>query len=131
MNLPEPPAHDLLAKTRRLIGLQLAAGVVVAVGFFTARGSWEALSAAYGGAISVLMTVLLSRGVMQAERSADRNPGRSQLLLYMGAAIRFVLVLALFGIGLAALGLAPLATVVGFVVVQLMLPLGALGHREQ
>ena len=123
--MPGPPAQDLLAKTRRLIGLQLMAGVAVAAGFFMIKGSWEALSAGYGGLVSVLMTTLLSRGVLMAGRIVPGNPGGSQALLYLGAAVRFVLVLALFGIGLAALGLAPLATVVGFVVVQLMLPLSA------
>jgi F0F1-type ATP synthase assembly protein I len=113
-----------------LIGLQLMAGVAVAAGFFVIKGSWEALSAGYGGLVSVLMTMLLSRGVLRAGRVASQSPGRSQALLYLGAAVRFVLVLALFGIGLARLGLAPLATVIGFVLVQLMLPISAIQPQQ-
>lgn len=126
--MPEPPAQDLFANTRRLIGLQVTAAVVVAAGFVAIGGWREALSAGYGAGISVLMTALLSRGVAAAGRAAD--PGRSQALLYGGAAVRFVLVLALFGIGLARLGLAPLPTVVGFIAVQLMVPLSALSRQR-
>jgi hypothetical protein len=112
-----------------LLGLQMAAGLAVAAGLFVTRGRWEASSAAYGSAISVLMTVLLSSGVALAGRAAGGDPGRSQAFLYAGAAVRFVLVLALFGAGLAGLGLAPFPTVIGFVVAQLMVPLAALGQR--
>jgi hypothetical protein len=122
--LPDSSA-DLLAKTRRLIGLQLAACAAVAAAFLVGKESWDAISAGYGGVISLSMTVLLSRGVMLAGRAAaDR--GRSQAILYLGAGIRFVLVLALFGLGLAVIGFAPLATVVGFVVTQSMLLLSAM-----
>jgi hypothetical protein len=50
------------------------------------------------------------------------------MILYGGAALRFVLVLALFAIGLAVIGLAPIAMVAGFAAVQLVFVLAA-GRR--
>lgn len=127
--MPNPPAQALLARTRRLIALQCGAGALVAAGYYFTGGRWEALSAGYGGLISVLMTLLLSRGISLAGRAEDVR--RSQWVLYAGAAVRFVLVLALFGFGLAGLGLAPLATVIGFIAAQLVIPLSAFGRRDK
>lgn len=79
-----------------------------------ARAAW---SAAYGGAVSLILSVLLSRGVMLAGRMESAKT--SQAILYAGAAVRFVLVLALFAIGLAGLKLMPVAVISGFVAVQL------------
>jgi F0F1-type ATP synthase assembly protein I len=115
--------NELRAKTRRVIGLQVGIGLTVVAGFFTVKGPWAAWSAAYGGAVSLTMGMLLSQGVMLAGRMRDARA--SQAVLYAGAAFRFVLVLALFAIGLAALKLQPLAVVVGFIAVQLAFMLAA------
>ena len=112
-------AHELAAKTRRVIGLQVTIGALAAAGFFLAKGPWEAWSAAYGGLISVTLALLLSHGVIRAGEAARESAKKSQMILYAGAALRFILVLALFGLGLAGLGTAPLATVTGFIAVQL------------
>jgi F0F1-type ATP synthase assembly protein I len=114
---------ELRAKTRRVIGLQVGIGLAVAAGFFTAADSWAAWSAGYGGLVSLILSVLLSRGVMLAGRMPNAKMG--QAILYAGAAVRFVLVLALLGAGLAVLKLAPLAVVAGFIAVQLAFVLAA------
>lgn len=111
-------AQELAAKTRRVIGLQMAVGALVAAGFFLVKGPWEAWSAAYGGLVSIVLVLLLSRGVTWAGEVARHSAQKSQLIIYASAALRFVLVLALFGLGLAGLDMAPLATVLGFVAVQ-------------
>lgn len=122
--------NELRAKTRRVIGLQVGIGLAVVAGFFMAKGPGAAWSAAYGGAVSLVMSVLLSRGVMLAGRM--QNAKTSQAILYAGAAVRFVLVLALLAVGLAALKLEPFAVVVGFIAVQLAFMLAAGGaQREQ
>lgn len=126
--MPNPAAQVLRARTHGLIALQCAVGALVAAGFFLAAGRWDALSAVYGASIAIAMTLLLSRSISLAEKAESSQ--RSQLVLYAGAAVRFVLVLALFGFGLAGLGLAPLATVVGFIAVQLALPLSAFMRRD-
>jgi ATP synthase protein I len=120
--------EDLRTRTRRLVSWQIATGLIVATGYYLARGQWEALSAAYGGALSLIMALLLSLSVALAARTAAREPGQGQMILYGGAALRFVLVLALFAIGLAVIGLAPIAMVAGFAAVQLVFVLAA-GRR--
>lgn len=108
-------ANDIAATARRVLGLQLIVGVIGAVIFFLAKGSWgAAVSALYGSLISIATTLLLSWGVRRAEGAAAVNPAKSQAILYLGAVQRFVAVLALFLFGLAVLELDPLATVVGF-----------------
>lgn len=126
--MPGYPDRALLDKTRRLIGLQIIVGLIVVAGFFLARGRWEALSAGYGGMIGVLMTQLLGRGIALAGRAESVR--HSQAVLYAGAVVRFILVLVLFAVGLAGLGLAPLATVMGFIAVQMMFPLLAVRQRR-
>lgn len=120
------PVQTLRAGTRRLIALQCGAGALVAVAFLLAGDRWDAISAAYGGLVGVSMTLLLSRGVALAGKMPSLS--QSQIVLYVGAVVRFVLVLALFAIGLAGFDLAPLAMVAGFVVVQLVFPFTALGR---
>lgn len=114
---------ELRARTRRVIGLQLGIGVAVAVVFFAVEGRAAAWSAAYGGTVGVVMSLLLSRGVMLAGRLQSAKA--SQAVLYAGAGLRFVLVLALLTVGLAVLKLAPLPVVVGFIAVQLAFMLAA------
>lgn len=115
--------NELRAKTRRVIGLQIGIGLAVAAVFFTVKGPGAAWSAAYGGAVSLAMSILLSRGVQLAGRM--QNAQASQAILYAGAAVRFILVLALLVVGLAALKLEPLAVVIGFIAVQLAFMLAA------
>lgn len=119
----ETAGNELRTKTRRVIGLQIGIGVAVAAGFFTVKGPAAAWSAAYGGGVSLVMSLLLSRGVMLAGRMQSAKA--SQAVLYAGAAVRFVLVLALLTVGLAVLKLVPLAVVVGFIAVQLAFMLAA------
>ncbi len=118
---------------KKIIMLQLAAGVVVGAGFFLIEGPWEALSALYGGLVSVISISMLSRGITQAGRNTQQDAKTSLVLLYIGAAIRFVLVLVLFGIGLGVLKLAPLAMIAGFVITQLVFVLmaGRQGREKQ
>lgn len=117
----ETGAQRLVHETRRIIKLQLIVGVLVAAGFFLAYGSWESVSALYGGLISAVSALILRWGVVQAGGAVQQDEkNRGEVILYAGAAIRFVLVLVLFGVGLAILKLTPLATVMGFITVQLV-----------
>jgi len=113
--------------------LQLGIGLAIAAGFFLKDGSWGAISAFYGGLVSVASTTMLSRGINRAGRAAEKSAQTSQAILYLGAVVRFVLVLALFGIGLGVLKLAALAVIIGFVVTQLVFVLmaGRQGREAQ
>lgn len=99
--------------------VQIAITGLVATGFFLVQGELAARSACYGGLVSVVAAWMLSRGVLMAGEAAPQQPGTGMWILYMSAALRFVLVLALFGVGLAALGLEPLPLIGGFIAAQL------------
>lgn len=125
----ESHAQQFALDTRRVLGLQIGIGLLVVAGFFLLRGPWEALSAAYGGGTSIVSAVLLRQGVAWAGSEAPQGARRGQAILYVSAALRFVLVLAMLGGGLAALGLAPLPLVIGFIAVQLAF-LGTLNLKK-
>ena len=99
---------------RRVVGLQFAIAVLAAVAYGIADSGWQALSALFGGAISISVSLLLRRGVLKATEIARSDPKKSMMVLYFGALQRFVLVLALFGLGLGLFGLGPLAMIIGF-----------------
>ena len=113
-----PAAAEMVAKTRRVIVFQIVIGVLVSAGFFFGQSQWHALSALWGASISILSALWLGRGVYRAGEEAGHGR-KSEAILYTGAALRFLMVLGLFAVGLAAIKLAPLATVTGFVLTQL------------
>lgn len=104
---------------KKVAGLQLIIAALAAVVFGIIEGGWAALSAFFGGFISFCVSLLLRRGVLKANEIAQQDPGRGMTALYIGAVQRFVLVLALFGLGLGLMDMSPLATVVGFGCAQL------------
>ncbi|GEM_PF-5335085 len=106
-------SEDIASNAQRLLRTQLLAAVIAGL-LFLAQGQWAALSALYGAFISLSTTLLLSRGMHHAERLAGEDLKKMQAILYGGAAVRFVLVIALFLLGLAVLALDPLATAAGF-----------------
>jgi ATP synthase protein I len=112
-------SREINDATRKLILLQVGVGAVIAAAFFMAKGQGEALSAFYGGLISIVIAFLLGRGVVRAAEVARRDHKKSMLILYLGALQRFVLVLVLFGVGLKGLGLAFVPMIAGFAGAQL------------
>ncbi len=105
--------EEIASNARRLLKTQLLAATVAGLLFLT-QGQWQALSALYGAFISLSTTLLMSRGMQLAERLAGEDMKKMQAILYGGAAVRFILVIALFLLGLAVVDLEPLATAVGF-----------------
>ena len=119
------PAPEMVAKARRVIVLQIVIGVLVAAGFFFGKSQWHALSASFGALISILSTMWLRRGVVKAGVRAG-NGKTGEAILYINAALRFLMILVLFAVGLAIIKLAPVATVAGFVLTQLAFAASAL-----
>lgn len=113
------PAQGLGERTRRLIALQCVIGVIVATAFFLAQTPLHALSAGFGAIISILSALWLSWGVARAGEEAGHARKKGEAILYVSAALRFLMVLALFAVALLALKLEALATVTGFVLAQL------------
>lgn len=106
--------HQVQAKARKVVVLQLIIAALIAAIFAVIQDGWSALSAFYGGLTSLAVSWLLRRGVLKANEIARDDPKRGMTALYVGAVQRFVLVLGLLAVGLGLLKLAPLATIVGF-----------------
>ena len=121
---------DLAERTRRIVGFQILASVVIAIGFLIGVGAAQGRSALYGGLVAVTLTVLLSRGVKRAEVSVARDPQKSMVILYVGAVQRFVLALAAFALGLAVLKLEPMAVFIGFAAAQFSYLINARGTAQ-
>lgn len=112
-------SREINDATRKVIVLQVGVGAVIAAAFFMAEGQGAALSAFYGGLISIVIAFLLGRGVVRAAEAARQDHKKSMLILYLGAVQRFVVVLVLFGAGLKGLSLAFLPMIAGFAGAQL------------
>lgn len=127
----ENSALELKNKTRKVIGFQVVAGIIVAAIFYSLYTPWHGYSVLYGTMINVVSSWWLSHVVSKA---SDRvNQGRSgEAVLYVGAALRFIMVLAFLAIGLAVIKLDAVATVVGFVLAQFAFIIAGnmRGHRD-
>ncbi|NNC24153.1 hypothetical protein HKX42_09945 [Salinisphaera sp. USBA-960] len=99
----------------RVLLIQIVAACVCSAAFLIAINGWAAGSAAYGGGVSVLTSLLLGWRMNQAAR-----PGADLRALYIGAAERMGVAIAAFGVGIALFDLTPLAVIVGFASAQLV-----------
>jgi len=116
---------EISERARRVIGMQILASVVLAVGFYVGVSALHGRSAFFGGLVGVVLTHLLSRGVKRAEALAATHPRHSMAILYIGAAQRFFIVIAAFAVGLTFLKLSPLPVFIGFAAAQLSYALNA------
>ncbi|HKK06608.1 MAG: ATP synthase subunit I [Gammaproteobacteria bacterium] len=114
-------AQVLRRALRRLVIVQallvLAAAAVYVLGF--RHGLPGGAAVLYGGGIALISTFISAWRLLRATEVAGASATRGMAELYIGAAMRFVSVLALMGVGIAALKLDPLAIIVGFAVAQL------------
>jgi len=85
--------EEIASNARRLLKTQLLAATIAGL-LFLVQGQWQALSALYGALISLSTTLLMSRGMQMAERLAGDDMKKMQAILYGGAAVRFILVIA-------------------------------------
>ena len=106
-------------RAKRLLKIQFATGLVLAIVFLLIYGVFSSLSAFYGAAITIASTLVLKRNVRRADEFSISAPSKSMGVLYFGAVQRFVLVLALFIIGLGVLKLDAIAVMAGFILAQL------------
>lgn len=109
-------ALALLSRLRRLLVTQLVLLGVVAAIYFALKGGAEAVAAAFGGAIAFANSSLLAWRARQAERGRVLNAHQSMRVLIRTVIERYVLVGALFALGLGVLKLTPLPLLIGFAV---------------
>jgi ATP synthase protein I len=98
---------------------QLIATAVLAVIWGALGHDFDGLAVVYGGFVSMLLAWLHKRGVRKAEQRAIRDPKGSMLVLYVGAVVRFLLLIGLLGVGMGLLKLPALPLFAGFVLAQL------------
>ena len=103
---------------RALLAAQLVLVILLTVALGLISGLPEAQAAAYGGATALLSAWTLGFSVRKAAQVARTSPGSETPVLYIGAVVRFVLVLVLFGLGMGLLHLAPGPLLGGFIVAQ-------------
>ena len=101
-----------------LSGLELSAGAVNPRFAGISPAVFHALSALYGGAVTVVSTWWLARRFEHAGELARDEPTRAQRLMLAAVAQRWFVAAGLLLIGLLALRLAPLPLLLGFVVAQ-------------
>lgn len=94
-------------------------------------GTHAGAAALYGGGVALANTWMLGRRVERADREIAHDAQRGMIILYVGAVLRFVFVLAALALGMGVLHLSPLPLVANFVAAQLvfMLASAGLGRR--
>lgn len=114
-------AAKVLASTlRRLVMVQVVLTVAAALVYLATTGAVDKTAAVlYGGGIVVLGTLISAWRLLRATQAAGSDASRSMAELYIGAALRFVLALALLALGMGWIGLDPLGIIIGFAVAQL------------
>lgn len=101
--------QTLREEVRRVIVFQALLTLLVAAGFGYARGGQSILSALYGGAVAVLLSAWLGRGVTRAAGLGT---------LFANAITRYAAAIVFLGIGMGVLKLTPLPLIVAFAVAQ-------------
>lgn len=110
---------------RRILFIQALLTLVIAAVFMLIQGVAAAVAALYGGAITLLGTWWMARRVQFASDLAKDNPAHSSVVLYAGAALRFVFAVLALAFGLSLLKLSPLPLLTAFAMAYLGYVFGA------
>lgn len=110
---------DLSNIAHRVLISQAMITALAVVTFTLTDGLRFGIAALYGGMVAILSTWLLKRRIGGVAQRVDLSSGKSMLLIYLGVAQRFVMVLVLLALALGILKLDPLACIVGFGLSQL------------
>lgn len=102
-------AEPLRQGVRRVLMFQALLTLLVAAVFGVVSGLPELLSTLYGGAVAVLLSAMLGRGVLRATGLGSLY---ANMITRYGAAILFL------GLGFSVIRLAPLPLIVAFAVSQ-------------
>lgn len=111
---------------KRLLLMQLAASVCVAITAAILYGGQAALATLYGGLIALVMTVMLGWRVNQATRSSS-----AAKWLMLGAVERMITVCVAFAAGIGLLGLMAVPVLMGFGMAELAYYVAAGPLRRQ
>ena len=125
-----PTTEALARKNRTLLRYQVLLTALAVLIWWLLRGSDAAIAAGYGGAVTIIATLLLGWRMLRAGRETRLDPRKSMQILYVGAAWRFLLTVALFAFGIGYFKLDPPAMIVGFMLAQLAYIFVGLGTQR-
>ena len=98
---------------------QVAISLAIAL-VFLGTGSVEILSSFFGGSLSILNTLLLANGVIDAAEAAKKQEkDRSAILLFKSLFVRIAIILIGFYVGIVYLLLEALQILVAFALAQI------------
>lgn len=100
----------------RLLLIQVGLLVPATVIALYLKGVEFSLALLFGGAISILSSLIHYWRIRVATDEAAQNATLGLVELYKGVVLRFVIVIALLVLGMKWLGLEPTAIIIGFVV---------------
>ena len=112
-------AEILRQGVRRVLLSQAVLTFLTGAVIFVSLGVAAGLAALYGGATALISTWLLGRRVQRIPETPAQAHAGVQLALYAGILPRFIVTLALLGIGIGGLKLFPLPLIAAFAVAQL------------
>jgi len=121
-------SEPIRRRAARILIAQIVVVVITALVAWYWKGHLYALAAIAGGTVSFLLLLMLRLTMQKAAEQVVEDPRSSQLTMYMGAGVRFVLLLILFAIGLGVLGLDPIWMIAGYIATQAAGVLAALGN---
>lgn len=102
--------------------------VIAAGGFAVFNGGFAAFSALYGGAITLVGTWWMARGIDHAGAlMAADHLNQGARALYRGLVQKYILIIAILVLGLGLFKLSPVPLLVGFVATQAGFLLAAIG----
>lgn len=118
---------DGIARRGRAVLIAQILVAIISAGLAFWFAGQEAFFGVIGGSvIAITLMLVLGYTMRKASELAVESPQTSMNIMYVGAVVRFVLVLVLFGIALGGLKLSPLYTVASFVGVMIV---GVLASR--
>ncbi|GMQ91325.1 MAG: hypothetical protein BMS9Abin11_0633 [Gammaproteobacteria bacterium] len=112
-------AETIQQGARRILIAQALLLLITATVAMLLQGWFAAVSALFGGVVTLLGTGWMAYRVYCAGELTRDNPGGGAVALYGGALIRFVFVITALAIGMGVLKLQPLFVLIGFAVTHL------------
>lgn len=101
---------------RRVLIAQALMTIVTAAGFAVLRGGLAGMSAAYGGAVTLIAAAWMARSLGRVARLVVKDDGQGGRALFGGLMQKYAFTIAALAIGLGALQLNPVPLLVGFTV---------------
>ena len=104
---------------RRLLIVQFAILLIVAVVYLALNNINGFIAALYGGSITLSGTLLMAWRINRAGDIASRDTQQGSMEIYTGVMQKFILTLLLMAVGMGYLKLDPIAILVSFALTQL------------